>query len=332
MPKTKEISVDLRNEIVEAHKGGKGYRVIGNMFHIPTSTVGSIIRKWKEYQTTENLPRTGAPKKISTRALNHITRIVSKKPQTTRKELVEELEAVGTSVSKHTVSNALRERGLRSSKARKVPLLSKRHIEARKIFATTFITKPEDYWYSVLWSDETKIELFNHCYRRQVWRKRKEAFNPKNTIPTVKFGGGSIMVWGCFSGNGTGCLQIIKGRMNGAMYRDILSENLIRSVEMLQLGQNFVFQQDNDPKHTAKATSKWFEDNNVAILPWPSQSPDLNPIENLWKELKIRVSKRQPRNLKDLETFCTEEWANISPSYPVPKPNYWIQKTASYML
>ena len=119
MPKTKEISVDLRNEIVEAHKGGKGYRVIGNMFHIPTSTVGYIIRKWKEYQTTENLPRTGATKKISTRALNRITRIVSKIPQTTRKELVEKLEAVGTLVSKHTVFNALRECGLHPSKARK---------------------------------------------------------------------------------------------------------------------------------------------------------------------------------------------------------------------
>ena len=64
------------------------------------------------------------------------------------------------------------------------------------------------------------------------------------------------MVWGCFSGNGTGCLQIIKGRRNVPMYRDILSEYLIRSVEMLQCGQNFVFQQDNDPKHTAKATSR----------------------------------------------------------------------------
>ena len=151
MPKTKEISLDLRNEIVDALKGDNGYRVIGNMFHIPTSTVGSIIRKWKEYQTTENLLRTGASKKISTRALNHIMRIGFKENlKTTRKELLEELEAVGTLVSKHTVSNALRERGLRSSKARKVPLLWKRHIEARKIFATTFITKPEDYWYSVL--------------------------------------------------------------------------------------------------------------------------------------------------------------------------------------
>ena len=68
IPKTKEISADLRNEIVEAQKSGKGYSAIENMFHISTSMVRSIIRQWKEYQTTVNLPRTGASKKISTRA------------------------------------------------------------------------------------------------------------------------------------------------------------------------------------------------------------------------------------------------------------------------
>lgn len=112
---------------------------------------------------------------------------------------------------------------------------------------------------------------------------------------------------------GTGELKIIRGKMNAVMYRDILNENLLKSVDSFQFENGWVFQQDNDPKHTAKLTKKWFEDNNIDVLKWPSQSQDLNPIENLWRILKINVHKRNPQNLKELETFCLEEWTRITP-------------------
>ncbi|KAJ8366152.1 hypothetical protein SKAU_G00149830 [Synaphobranchus kaupii] len=96
---------------------------------------------------------------------------------------------------------------------------------------------------------------------------------------------------------GPGRLVLIEGKMNAAKYTEILEENLLQSALDLRLGRRFTFQHDNDPKHTAKRTKEWLWRKSVHVLEWPSQSPDLNPIEHLWKELKMAVYRRSPSNL-----------------------------------
>uniref|UniRef100_A0A8C4XD91 Tc1-like transposase DDE domain-containing protein n=1 Tax=Erpetoichthys calabaricus TaxID=27687 RepID=A0A8C4XD91_ERPCA len=97
-----------------------------------------------------------------------------------------------------------------------------------------------------------------------------------------------------------------------SLVKDILDENLLQSALYLRLGRRFIFQQDNDPKHTAKISKEWLQDNTVNVLEWPSQSPDLNPIEHLWRDLKIAVHRRFPSNLMELERCCKEEWAKLA--------------------
>ena len=93
-------------------------------------------------------------------------------------------------------------------------------------FAKEHLDNPEEAWEKVMWSDETKIELFVMSSTRRVRRKRNAEDNPSKTIPTAipipKHGGGNLMLWGCFSAKGTGQLHRIEGRMNGAMYWEIL--------------------------------------------------------------------------------------------------------------
>jgi len=105
----------------------------------------------------------------------------------------------------------------------------------------------KSWWYprllgNILWTDKTKVELFGRCVSRYIWHKTNAAFQKKNIIPTVKHGGGSVMVWGCFAASGPGRLAVIDGTMNSALYQKILKENVQPSVRDLKLKRTWVMQ------------------------------------------------------------------------------------------
>jgi len=108
--------------------------------------VGAIVRKWKTYKTTDNLPRFGAPREISFSGVKMIMRTVSKNPRTTRRDLMNDLQRAGTQVTKATISNTLPREGLKSCRARCVPLLKPVHVQARLKFAREHMDDPEEDW------------------------------------------------------------------------------------------------------------------------------------------------------------------------------------------
>ncbi len=137
-------------------------------------------------------------------------------------------------------------------------------MKARKQFAEDKQTKDMDYWNHVLWSDETKINLFGSDGFKHVWRQPGEEYKDKCVFPTVKHGDGSFMVWVCMSTAGTGELQLIEGTMNANMYCDILKQSMIPSLR--RLGRWAVFQHYNDPKHTSKMTTVLLKKLRVKVI------------------------------------------------------------------
>ena len=120
------------------------------------------------------------------------------------------------------------------------------------------------------------------------------------------------MVWGCFTSSGVGPIVRIDGIMNGEMYKNILNDHLVNEyADDLPLG--WIFQHDNDPKHCCKLVKSWLSEQYIKVLEWPPQSPDLNPIENLWGTIKRAVSARKPANKGDLWQIIQEEWYKITP-------------------
>ncbi|KAL0162807.1 hypothetical protein M9458_042203, partial [Cirrhinus mrigala] len=202
MAKTKELSSGVRDKIVDLHKAGMGYKTIAKQFGEKATTADAIIRKWKKHKITVSLPRPGAPCKISPRGVSMIMRTVRNKLRTTREDLVNDLKAAGTIVTKKTTGNTLRREGLKSCSVRKVPLLKKAHVQARLKFASDHLNDSEENWVKVLWSDKTKIKLFGINSTRHFWRRRNADYDPKNTIPTS-----GNMLWRCFSAKGTTALR-----------------------------------------------------------------------------------------------------------------------------
>ena len=150
-----------------------------------------------------------------------------------------------------------------------------------------------------MWTDKSKIVFIfgSKVSRQYVRRPTNSEYDPRFTLKSIKHGGSRIMIWGCFSYYGVDPIHLIRGIME--VYVDIL-ENVMVPYAEDNMPLKWVFQQDNDPKHTSRKARQWFQDNKVEVMEWPAQSPDLNPIENLWADVKKAVSNSNLRNTNQI--------------------------------
>lgn len=176
------------------YQSGKGYKAISKALGLQQTMVRAIIHKWRKLGTVVNLPRSGRPTKITPRAQRRLIQEVIKEPRTTSKELQASLASIKVSVHDSTIRKRLGKNSIHGRVPRQKPLLTKKNTKARLTFAKKYLDYPQDFWANILWTDATKVELFGRCVSRYIWRKTNTAFHKKNIIPTVKHGGGSVMV------------------------------------------------------------------------------------------------------------------------------------------
>jgi hypothetical protein len=225
-------------------------------------------------------------------------------------------DVTNQSLSTQTVRNGLKEVGMKAVVKRKRPLLTKRHRRERLDFAISHKDWTLEDWKKVVWSDETKVNRLGSDGRKWVWKKPGEGLSDRLVEGTKKFGGGSVMVWGCMMWEGAGYACKIDGIMDADLYVQILEDDLQNSLEYYgRTADDTIFQQDNDPKHMSHKAQNWLKDHGYEVLTWPAQSPDLNPIEHLWSHLKRRLADydNPPAGILELWERVEVEWNKIGP-------------------
>jgi len=315
MPRGKPIGIEMRSRIVTLHEEGYSIRQISGRVGIPKSTVKDTIHNFEQRASLKYLNRPGPSRSTSHAEDQHIKLISKRNRKLTAPEIAAEFNrGRDKALSVSTVKRRLQEAGLHGRVAVRKPLLRRGNRQKRLEWARTHRQWTMENWKNVLWTDESKFEIFGQKRRIFVRRSKDEKFMRDCVLPTVKHGGGSVQIWGCFSYAGTGDLVKIVGIMKKEQYRNILEQHAVPSGIRL-IGKNFIFMNDNDPKHTSRLCKTYLEDlqkkNILTLMSWPPQSPDLNPIELLWDELDRRVRKEAPTSQQHLWEILQREWNNF---------------------
>ncbi len=226
-------------------------------------------------------------------------------------EIYKEWTAAGVSASRITTHRRMQDMGFSCRILCVKPLLNNRLRQKRLAWAKDKKDWTAAEWSKVMFSDESKFCISFGNQGPRIWRKRGEAQNPRCLRSSVKFPQ-SVMVWGAMSSAGVGLLCFLRSK-DTAIYQEVLEHFMLPAADQLYGDADFIFQQDFAPAHSAKTTSTWFKDHGIPVLNWPANSPDLNPIENLWGIVKRKMRYARPNNAEELKATIRATWALITP-------------------
>ena len=176
-------------------------------------------------------------------------------------------------------------------------------------FANEYVLWSQEKWQTVHFSDESKFLLIGSDGKTYVRRKVGEELSPKCLKTSFKFGGGIVMVWVMISGDCVGPLVRLEGKVNAGVYKQLVKDHVL-PVLRNSTKQPSIFIQDNVPCHKAMVVMNFLKAENVTVMDWPPQRPDLYPIENVWKTLGERSKARNTKTTEQLWNKLTQQDIN----------------------
>jgi len=286
-------------DLVETEK--LTYQAISNMLNISKTTVHNYIEKWKKRVPVLDIRPRGGITKITPKIRQGLGQIVTRENVPTSKAITREVcNSYGVEVTPRSVRRHLNTMGYKSSVPKPIPSLTDKQKKKQYDWCVEHL---EYDWSKVWFSDETYIEMNSMTTR--IFHKKSE----KPTYPKKKFDV-KIMIWGAVSIRNKSTLTIIDGSVNSERYIEVLRGFFDKNRNGFNK-KKMIFQQDGATCHTSKKTREFIEQNGVTLLYWPANSPDLNPIENIWSILKGKVEKHKICSKQQLIDVVHTEWANI---------------------
>lgn len=283
------LPLHRRFEIVFLHEHQYGphwsYEQIATYIGCTKSAVSYWIQRWKVSCDLSDQEKLGRRRSTTEKQDERMVKMAKTEHSVTSAQIKQKMEAKNVYVSERTVRRRLREAGGKYLAEITKPLLSENHRIKRLMWAK----KHQNFdWERVIFTDESTIQLFRA--KKKVWQFRKK----KKILYTVKHSQ-KIHIWGCFSIFGFGKLVCFTRNLNANFMCKIYERGLLPSASMFFGEDNldWFLQEDNDPKHRSKIAKAWKQERNINVLPWPSMSPDQNPIENVWQVLKLNVGKKK---------------------------------------
>ncbi len=218
-------------------------------------------------------------------------------------------------VDRKTLKRALEKKGIKCYKCAKKPRLTPSHKFRRLNLVKKWVNFDSSFWEKVIFSDESKFNINGNDGDKRVYRSKGTRYNPNHIIRTEKFGGGkSVMVWGYITSSGPGNLVFLDSSVNKEVYLNVLNDNLLDELGNFSY-PGFKFQHDGAPAHKSILVNKFLMEKSINILDWTAQSPDLNPIENVWALIKGILGNHRFASLDEMKNKIREIWNNLSPEY-----------------